>query len=244
MGESALGADGTEPEEKLAEPPADEDEGMGGGGGLLAAVRKNKSKKAKKGKQTNDFVEGEDPAQEDKQEEANGDFANNQPEEGNPDDEDDVFAGKNQKTAKAAAAAAKAEQPEEPSGEFRVKSKKEKEKEKKEKEKQRKREQVRTSKSLCHAVDFDTNGITFLSRPLARRSLETTRNNPLGLLLSPRKNPHPRLPPLLALIPLPRSLPRRRRRFLLIWPLSRDSRKPFASSVKKRSAFELRRRLS
>lgn len=129
-------APGGEAEAPAAEEgAADEDAGMGGGG-LLAALRKNKNKKAKKGKPVNDFVEGEDATQE-----ANGDadFASKQPEEGTFDD-DDVFAGKAK--PKKAAAAPEPKPAEEEEGGFRVKSKKEKEREKKEREKQRKREQV------------------------------------------------------------------------------------------------------
>lgn len=136
LGEAAPAAQ-PQPEEPATDGAEEE---TGGGGGLLAALRKNKTKKAKKGKQVNDFVEGEDPT-----EEADGaaDLASKAPQEGSfEDEEEDVFAG-NQKSAKAAAAAAKAKKAEEPEGgEFRVKSKKEKEKEKKEREKQRKREQV------------------------------------------------------------------------------------------------------
>lgn len=123
-----------QPQEKTPADAAPEDDGMGGG--LLAALRKNKNKKAKKGKPVNDFVEGEDATGV-----ANGDadFSSKQPEEGTFDEED-VFAGKkSQKPAKATPPP-----PAEPQGdgEFRVKSKKEKEREKKEREKQRKREQV------------------------------------------------------------------------------------------------------
>lgn len=143
LGEDAPGA-GVEAEANPEEPAAEDEETGGGSGGLLAALRKNKNKKAKKGKQTNDFIEGEDPTQE-----TNGgaavDLDSKQPEEGNLEDDEDVFAGKNQKNAKAAAEAAKAQQAGAEAGDgdgFRVKTKKEKEKEKKEKEKQRKREQV------------------------------------------------------------------------------------------------------
>ena len=113
-----------------------EEGGEDGGGGLLAALRKNKNKKAKKGKPVNDFVEGEDAA------DANGDsdLAAKAPEEGTMDDED-VFAGKKAAKGKGAAAA-KPVSKEAEEGEMRVKSKKEKEKEKKEREKQRKKEQV------------------------------------------------------------------------------------------------------
>ena len=140
LGEAAPAA-GEDTQDKPEETPADGEDEAAGSGGLLAALRKNKNKKAKKGKPVNDFVEGEDPAA-DEGGAAADDFSNKQPEEGTLDDEEDVFAGKNQKNAKAAAAAAKAEvAAQEPEGDgFRVKSKKEKEK--KEKEKQRKREQV------------------------------------------------------------------------------------------------------
>ncbi|KAJ5803391.1 Eukaryotic translation initiation factor 5B [Penicillium pulvis] len=111
-------------------------------GGLMAALRKNKEKKKKKGKPTNDFVEGEDAA------DPATDLASKQPEEGNFD-EDDVFAGKPKKPIKVAPAPAA--EPEE--GEFRVKSKKEKEKEKKEREKQRKKEQAALKKKSTPAQD-------------------------------------------------------------------------------------------
>ncbi|KAJ5157169.1 Eukaryotic translation initiation factor 5B [Penicillium canariense] len=107
-----------------------------GGGGLMAALRKNKARKAKKGKPVNDFVEGED---------AGADLASKQPEEGTVD-EDDVFAGKAQKPVKDVPPPAAADD-----GEFRVKSKKEKEKEKKEREKQRKKEQAAQKKKTTPA---------------------------------------------------------------------------------------------
>lgn len=116
-------------------------------GGLMAALRKNKEKKKKKGKPTNDFVEGEDAA------DLATDLASKQPEEGNFD-EDDVFAGKPKKPIKVAAPAPAAE-PEE--GEFRVKSKKEKEKEKKEREKQRKKEQVCLTEISVMTYRINTN---------------------------------------------------------------------------------------
>ncbi|KAJ5498026.1 Translation elongation/initiation factor/Ribosomal, beta-barrel [Penicillium expansum] len=125
------------------QPQEDANEEAAPVGGLMAALRKNKAKKAKKGK-TNDFVEGEDA------EGANADpLAGKQPEEGNFDD-DDVFAGKKTKPIKEVVKPAAEEQPE---GEFRVKSKKEKEREKKEKEKQRKKEQAATKKKLTPAQE-------------------------------------------------------------------------------------------
>ena len=116
-----------------------------GGGGLLAALKKNKAKRAKKGKPVEESVEGEDPpATESPAPEV--DLNGKAPEEANIDDED-VFAApvKKDKGAK--------KQPEKPIEEDVVeadddkdggglKSKKEKEKEKKEREKQRKKEQV------------------------------------------------------------------------------------------------------
>ncbi|CEJ54201.1 Putative Eukaryotic translation initiation factor 5B [Penicillium brasilianum] len=111
-----------------------------GGGGLMAALRKNKARKAKKGKPVNDFVEGED---------AGVDLASKQPEEGTFD-EDDVFAGKATKPIKEAAPAPA---PAADEGEFRVKSKKEKEKEKKEREKQRKKEQAAAKKKSAPAAE-------------------------------------------------------------------------------------------
>lgn len=142
MGESAPAAPNGGDESPAAEEnPAGEEEETSGGGGLLAALRKNKTKKAKKGKQANDFVEGEDPSEA-------ADFSSKQPEEGTFDDED-VFAGK--KSAKAGKVTPTAAAEEEDSG-FRVKSKKEKEKEKKEREKQRKKEQVRSLYLFFHPI--------------------------------------------------------------------------------------------
>ncbi|KAJ5740517.1 Eukaryotic translation initiation factor 5B [Penicillium malachiteum] len=140
LGEAAPAANA--PADDQPEADAQNDEEESGGGGLMAALRKNKAKKAKKGKQTNDFVEGEDPA---------ADLASKQPEEGTFD-EDDVFAGKPKKPIKQAPTPAPAAaEPEE--GEFRVKSKKEKEKEKKEREKQRKKEQAALKKKSAPAQE-------------------------------------------------------------------------------------------
>lgn len=144
LGETIPGANG-EPAEQTPDADADANKDDDGemGGGLLAALKKNRSKKAKKGKLLdNDFVEGEDPTQAD----TNGDavdLASKQPQEATFEDEDDVFAGKPKKGGKAAGKPAPKEEPKEDEEEGgRVKSKKEKEKEKKEREKQRKKEQV------------------------------------------------------------------------------------------------------
>merc|ERR1712000_396176 len=119
-------------------------------GGLMAALRKNRDKRAKKGKPViNDFVEGED---------ADGvatpppteDLAAKAPTEATFDDEaDDVFAG-NVKKGKGGKkqVEAPAEDGEDGDG-GGVKSKKEKEREKKEREKQRKKEQAAKKKTTA-----------------------------------------------------------------------------------------------
>jgi translation initiation factor 5B len=142
-----------------------EDGEMNGGGGLLAALRKNKEKRAKKGKAVlNDFVEGED---------ADGaaptpptaDLDAKAPTEATFDDnEEDVFAG-NVKKGKGGkkqqeTAAAGEDDGDEGGG---VKSKKEKEREKKEREKQRKREQV------SDAANASLLSRLTISRPQRRR---------------------------------------------------------------------------
>jgi translation initiation factor 5B len=114
-----------------------------GGGGLLAALKKNKAKRAKKGKPVEDFVEGEDPTAPEPAP-AEVDLAAKAPEEATLDDED-VFAGpskkgKGGKKQPEKAAPADADSDREDGG--GLKSKKEKEREKKEREKQRKKEQV------------------------------------------------------------------------------------------------------
>jgi len=138
---------------EAAKDAADEDQV--GSGGLLAALKKNKGKRKNKGKQVEDWVEGEDPPPADG---VDGDAAPQEidlaakaPEEATMDDEDlfdqPAKKGKGGKGGKQQEKAEKAEEPEadeddEDTG-GRVKSKKEKEREKKEREKQRKKEQVR-----------------------------------------------------------------------------------------------------
>ena len=121
--------------------------------GLMAALRKNKAKRAKKGKLDNDFVEGEDPSALDSPAPETVDLNGKAPEEANIEDED-VFAntGKKGKGGKKQAdkpAAVDADEDEDGGG---MKSKKEKEKEKREREKARKKEQVgHLSEALnCH----------------------------------------------------------------------------------------------
>ncbi len=142
-------------------------EALTGGGGLLAAIKKNKNKRAKKGKPVDDFVEGEDPPA---AEEATSDsiLKDKAPEEANLED-DNLFSstakkGKPvKKTAeKAAEDAADSERNEDGS----LKSKKEKEKEKKEREKQRKKEQV----SYCDCLRLIMI-LIFLCRLLRKRLL-------------------------------------------------------------------------
>ena len=116
-----------------------------GGGGLLAALKKNKNKRAKKGKPIDDFVEGED---------LNG----KAPEVANVEEED-VFAGTTKKNNSGKKAPEKGtEEPADGSKdeEGGMKSKKEKEKEKKEREKQRKKEQV-SCKHSFHDITTDTD---------------------------------------------------------------------------------------
>jgi len=134
---------------KQAEKDAEAGDGdmNGASGGLLAALRKNKDKRAKKGKPVaNDFVDGEDP---------DGaaptppvtDLDSKAPAEATfDDDDDDVFAGNAKKDKGGKKQPEKAAEPDD-DGENAaggLKSKKEKEREKKEREKQRKKEQA------CH----------------------------------------------------------------------------------------------
>lgn len=124
---------------------AEDGEINGSSGGLLAALRKNKDKRAKRGKPLqNDFVDGED---------ADGvstppvnDFEAKAPTEGTFDDEEeDVFAGSHKKDKggkKQQPAKSTAANDDDDDAGGGLKSKKEKEKEKKEREKQRKKEQV------------------------------------------------------------------------------------------------------
>lgn len=134
-----------------------------GGGGLLAALKKNRGKKAKKGKVVEDFVDGEDPPQAETNGLSNGlngdpgavedDIKSKAPQEASMEDED-VFAapakkgkgkpGKQAAGKKGADADGEGEAEElDESG--KVKSKAQKDKEKKEREKQRKKEQVRVA---------------------------------------------------------------------------------------------------
>lgn len=148
-------------------------EAVNGGGGLLAALKKNKNKRAKKGKPVDDFVEGEDPPAAD---EAAGDsiLKDKAPEEANLE-HDDLFSstakkGKPVKKPAEKAAEKAADDAADDDGERNedgsLKSKKEKEKEKKEREKQRKKEQV----GYCDCSRL-VMILTFLYRLLRRKLL-------------------------------------------------------------------------
>ena len=130
---------------------ADKPDDEANGGGLLAALKKNKSKKQKKGKPVKeDYLDGEDPPS------TNGDLLNTgtdgtdlavakAPEEATADD---LFAAAPTKAkggkGKQTGSQPTAKEDEDESGDEGggIKSRKEKEKEKKEREKQRKKEQV------------------------------------------------------------------------------------------------------
>jgi translation initiation factor 5B len=148
-------AQATEDAEK-ADAAVDGEADGAAAGGLLAALRKNKNKRAKKGKLDNDFVEGEDPAQTGPHApEPEANFNDKAPEEATFDDED-IFAdtGKKGKGGRKQAekpAPEPADDDDEEGG--GLKSKKEKEKEKKEREKQRKKEQVRSPRALTSALN-------------------------------------------------------------------------------------------
>jgi len=153
---------------KASEKDVSDDE-PNGGGGLLAALKKNRGKKAKKGKVVEDFVDGEDPPTNGldgdgvdssaPEPDADASLAAKAPVEASIDDEFDIPAKKgkagqakeakketpNIETVKQVAEENEADEDDEDHEEEiggKVKSKKEKEKEKKEREKQRKKEQV------------------------------------------------------------------------------------------------------
>lgn len=127
--------------------PADQVNGGGDAepseGGLLAALKKNKSKRAKKGKPVDSFVEGEDPPAADEGGWTSS-FDDKAPAVANFDEED-VFSGaatKGKSGKKAVERLADGLVDANKDEEGGLKSKKEKEKEKKEREKQRKKEQA------------------------------------------------------------------------------------------------------
>ena len=143
-------------ETSRAEEDANDQEMNGGGGGLLAAVRKNKNRRAKKGKDVGDYVEGEDPTVEGAEgaNDTNG-LADKAPEEATADDLFDSVPTKG-KGGKGGAKITQAGSDDEGSmadGGGGLKSKKEKEKERREREKQRKKEQVSNRSEIYHCLD-------------------------------------------------------------------------------------------
>jgi len=145
--EADIGEDPIAQAEKEAKEndAANENDGEAMGGGLLAMIKKNRGKKAKKGKPVEDFVEGEDSSLDDADATPTPDASAKAPQEATfDDDEEDIYSGPIKKAA--SAKANKVEEPkdddEERDASGRVMTKKEKEKAKKEREKQRKKEQV------------------------------------------------------------------------------------------------------
>ncbi|KAK4946957.1 eukaryotic translation initiation factor 5B [Elasticomyces elasticus] len=138
---------------KNTEEEQDAADGEVNAGGLMAALRKNKEKRAKKGKPVlNDFVEGEDPDSAAPTPPVE-DLAAKAPTEATFDnEEDDVFAGNVKKGKGGKKQPQQQETPAEDGEDDEgggVKSKKEKEREKKEREKQRKREQAAKKKTVA-----------------------------------------------------------------------------------------------
>lgn len=134
-----------------------EDGLSGGGGGLLAALKKNRSRKQKKGKHVEeDYLEGEDPPESsgiNGHTEADGiqDLAAKAPEEANADDLFDTQVTKvKDGKGKQGKVEEEANEPVDGDEGGGLKSKKEKEREKKEREKQRKKEQVGFPRCVTH----------------------------------------------------------------------------------------------
>ncbi len=122
-----------------------EEEDSLGGGGLMAAMRKNRNKKKNKGRQVEDFVDGEDPLQTIPEAEAPN-LAEKAPEAATMDEEF-ALPDKKSKGKPVATESPKPDEDEDETGaDGRILTKKEKEKLKKEREKQRKKEQVRIAR--------------------------------------------------------------------------------------------------
>ncbi|PQE23260.1 Eukaryotic translation initiation factor 5B protein [Rutstroemia sp. NJR-2017a BVV2] len=137
------------PAEETKDSPAEADpEDEFPQGGLMAMMRK-KQKKAKKGKQTEDFVEGEDPPAADGQVDSLADKA---PVEASIDDEFALPEKKGKgKNAQAKAAKADDAEDDERGADGKVLTKAQKEKLKKEREKQRKKENAAKKKGAAPA---------------------------------------------------------------------------------------------
>jgi translation initiation factor 5B len=123
-----------EPENKDAPAEADPEDEFPGGG-LMAMMRKKQKKK--KGKQTEDFVEGETPPTDDQP-----DIVTKAPAEASIDDEFSLSDKKKGKAAPVKAAKQEDEDEDEKGADGKVLTKAQKEKLKKEREKQRKKENV------------------------------------------------------------------------------------------------------
>lgn len=134
LGETAPSATTAEPENKEASAEADPEDEFPQGG-LMAMMRKKQKKK--KGKQAEDFVEGEDPAAETQE---NG-LDTKAPVEASIDDEF-ALPQKKGKGKPGAAVKKEDEEDEEHGADGKVLTKAQKEKLKKEREKQRKKENV------------------------------------------------------------------------------------------------------
>jgi translation initiation factor 5B len=149
--ETDLGEDPVAQAEREAkeDEAADEAKEKEMSGGLLATIKKNRGKKAKKGKPVEDFVEGEEPIVDGADATPEPDLAAKAPQEATFNDgEEDIYSGPIKKANNVKGGKLdKVEEPkdddEERDASGRVMTKKEKEKAKKEREKQRKKEQVR-----------------------------------------------------------------------------------------------------
>ena len=230
LGEPAPAAAGAEPSE------AADDEAAAGGGGLMNLMRKNKEKRKKKGL-SEDFVDGEDPAQADSSTPPVPDFTQKVAEEANLDDEfalpdKKAKGGKgNQQAAKSASAAAAADDDEDGAESGKMLTKAEKEKLKKEREKQRKKEQV-CYPGAPRPRAFCTEPYANLFVPrLQRRRLPVPRNlrrpKPRNLWWRKRRLRLLRQPQ------RPRQVARRRRS-PRIWLPSRSSKKSCDAGRRKR----------
>lgn len=136
LGDTPESAAVAEPETKDEPAEADAEDEFPAGG-LMAMMRK-KQKKNKKGKQTEDFVEGEDPPTED-----TPDLAEKAPVEASIDDEFALPEKKGKgKNAPAKPAKEEDDEDDERGADGKVLTKAQKEKLKKEREKQRKKENV------------------------------------------------------------------------------------------------------
>ncbi|KAI9846583.1 MAG: hypothetical protein M1837_003824 [Sclerophora amabilis] len=153
---------------------AAEDDSAMGGGGLMAAIRKNKSKKQKKGKPVNDFLDGESPPTLDVDGDEKDDLGSKAPQEAQLDEEDIAAPAKKGKGGwqKKQDKTGGDQGNEDGADAGGLKSKKEKEKEKKEREKQRKKEQAAKKKTAAPPVTPQAE--PELSKPAPKESKSDT----------------------------------------------------------------------